>query len=85
MSEKIDSPIFPVVSWRVAVGNAPAGKVTFLEIGYAKTLTETRAALPGRAPPHKVPLGLTGQQCRDLAADLIEAVNKIDGGSTRHA
>ena len=84
MGEKIDSAIFPVVAWRIAVGNAGRdGRVTFLEIGYAKTLSETYAATPGRDPPNKVPLGLTAQQCRDLAADLVAAANKAEGGSAK--
>jgi hypothetical protein len=80
MSENIDSAIFPVVAWRVAVGNAGHdSRVTFLEIGYAKTRAEIGAATPGRDPPNKVPLGLTAQQCRDLAADLVAAANKAEG------
>ena len=80
MGEKINSAIFPVVAWRIAVGNAGQGnRVTFLEIGYARTRSEIEAAAPGRSPPDKVPLGLTVQQCRDLAADLVEAANKAEG------
>ena len=84
MSGKIDSPIFPVVSWRTGVGGLGGdSQVAFLEIGYAKTFGETRAALPGRPAPHTVPLGMTARQCRDLAADLLAAANKIDAGSAR--
>ncbi len=84
MGEKIDSTCFPVVAWRVAVGNAGRkSRVTFLEIGYARTLSETKAAAPGREPPNKVPLGLTAQQCRDLAADLVAAANKAERGSAK--
>jgi hypothetical protein len=80
MGEKIDSAIFPVVAWRIAVGSVGGGdRLTFLEVGYARTISEARAAEPGRPPPNKVPLGLTPQQCRDLAADLVEAVNKAEG------
>lgn len=85
MSEKINSTIFPVVAWRIAVGDAGGGsRVAFLEIGYAKTLAETKAATPGRDPPNKVPLGLTCQQCRDLAADLVAAANKAEGGPAKN-
>jgi hypothetical protein len=83
MSGKIDSPIYPVLSWRIAVGSAAVDRVTFLEIGYATNLTETRDALTGRPPAHSIPLGMTSRQCRDLAADLIDAANNIEGESAR--
>jgi hypothetical protein len=81
MAEKLQSAIYPATAWRVAVGGAGnAGQVALLELAYAKGLADMRAAAAGAPPKNKLPLGLTARQCRDLAADLVDAANKIDRG-----
>ena len=77
-----ESRLYPVTAWRFAIGaSGGAEEVTLLEVAYAKDVGEMRAAAAGARPNNTLPLGLTAKQCRDLAADLVEAANKADGGS----
>jgi hypothetical protein len=48
--------------------------------GWGETRSEAKAAIGGAKAKHVLPLGFAAKQCRDLAADLVDAANKLDGG-----
>jgi hypothetical protein len=76
MSKTNEMILYPAVGWRFAVGQ---GNVCLFELAYARNLGEARSAIAG-ARSLTLPLGLTAKQCRNLAADLMDAANQIDGG-----
>ena len=82
MSGKLDSRVYPVTAWRFAIGSSGGDQeVALLKIAYAKDVGEVRAAAAGVALKNMLPLVLSARQCRHLAADLVDAANKLDGGS----
>jgi len=70
----IGTVIYPAVGWRFAVGEA---NVALFEIAYARNLSEARAAVAGAKSP-TLPIGLSAKQCRELAADLINAAKQLE-------
>ena len=82
MSAKLESRVYPVTAWRFAIGSSGGDQqVALLQIAYAKDVGEVRAAAAGVALKNMFPLCLSARQCRRLAADLVDAANKLDGGS----
>jgi hypothetical protein len=65
---------FPVVGWEGIIGEQPFCLVRF---GYVRTQEESEAVRAGAAAPF-IPLGLTADQCRRLAYDLVQAADVID-------
>jgi hypothetical protein len=77
-AEEEETVVYPVIGWRTALGD---DKICLVEIVFARNLQEAEASTKsGEAPG--VPLGMTAHQCRELASDLIEAANLLDGGRT---
>ena len=65
---------FPVVGWEGIIGEQPFCLVRF---GYVRTQEEGEAVRAGAVAPF-IPLGLTADQCRRLAQDLVQAAEVID-------
>lgn len=65
---------FPVVGWEGIIGEQPFCLVRF---GYVRTAEESEAVRAGATAPF-IPLGLTADQCRRLAQDLVKAADMID-------
>jgi hypothetical protein len=76
-NDSFDRIIFPMIDWRVATG-VKKTKVCLFEILFARNVREAQAGFDGGDLP-SVSLGMTPNQCRELAADLMEAANKLDG------
>jgi hypothetical protein len=79
-NDSFDRVIYPMINWRVATG-VKKTKVCLLEILFARNVKEAQAGLEGGDLPG-FSIGMTPNQCRQLAADLIEAANKLDGQRT---
>ena len=75
-NEDGETIIYPMMGWRTAL--ADDNKVCLVEIVFARNQKEAQAIANGGELPG-VPLGMTANQCRELAADLIDAANKLDG------
>ena len=65
---------FPVVAWEGIIGEQPFFLVRF---GYVRTQEESEAVRAGAVAPFMT-LGLTADQCRRLAHDLVQAADVID-------
>jgi hypothetical protein len=75
-NEDREKIIYPTMMWRVVLDDDQ--EICLVEIVFARNLEEaTKGAEGGELPG--VPLGMTANQCRELAADLVEAANKLDG------
>jgi hypothetical protein len=74
MSDISDRVIYPMMDWSISVGET---KVCLVEIEFARNLKEAKAGANGGALPG-VPLGMTANQCRELAADLLDAAKRLD-------
>jgi hypothetical protein len=68
--------IYPTMAGRVAIADA---KACLVEIIFARDLAEAQAGVVEGAALPGVPLGMTANQCRELAADLMNAANTLDG------
>jgi hypothetical protein len=76
MTDDTDAKIYPTTAWRIAIGDT---KVCLVEIQYARDMAELHIGAAGGELP-SVPLGMTEEQCRELAADLMEAAHRLKGG-----
>ena len=69
--------VYPVVRWWPVGSRDP--RICLLQIAYVRDLSESEEAVKGGRTP-RIPLGLTPQQCRTLAVDLLNAATALDGG-----